>query len=614
MPNLAGMFDMGPRPADTAAVVAKLEHVLSVPGMDYTVRSWRDERFGAVNLLTGICGNLDQPAADGNVVLFLDGEVTNLAETCSVDAVPGDAISSPARACLDLYVNHGDEFVRPLTGQFNILVYDSTERCVKVFNDRLAYRPFYYWCEDGVALFGLEKKALFAGLGRTPAFDPMGVLQFMSFGHNLDDRTAFSGVRAMPPGAVLQFKEGRAVATRYWKAAYARPSSRATVGEASEEFGRRLCRAVKRSTAIDRRYGIFLSGGLDSRAVAGALARTGRDVDSVTFGGDDSPDLQYGRQLAAQLGFAHHQLQYDETSFAEIMPRVVWRTEGSIPFNETLSIAHHRIVQEKSDVIFTGHFGDALSGGHLLPGQFLARDVPHLTEHIVAKRSMLHLSTLRSLFKPSFLNDAYPEMVRGIERSLVDLEEDRMPQACNLWDMTVRQTRFTFCSPSIDRYAFEPVTPFTDNEVVEWMLGMPVRHLFGQKIYKRMIVETFPEIADVPWARTGRPVPTSFALDIGDQAWKYAAKRLRRKPAPAAPAAVDNRVRDFAQFAAGTNAQDILPGDLFDGDAVSKAAQSALDGSWPATPLYLLMTLAECARLFGTGGLTVPPEDTRPMP
>jgi hypothetical protein len=348
--------------------------------------------------------------------------------------------------------------------------------------------------------------------------------------------------------------------------------------------------------------------------VAGGLARAGRDVDGVTFGGDDSPDLQYGRQLAAQLGFAHHQLQYDETSFADIMPRVVWRTEGSIPFNETLSIAHHPIVQQKADVIFTGHFGDALSGGHLLPGQFLARDVPRLTEHIVAKRLMLHLPTLRSLFKTTFLNDAYPEMVRGIERTLLGLEEDRMPQACNLWDMTVRQTRFTFCSPAIDRYAFEPITPFTDNDVVEWMLGMPLRHLFGQKVYKRMIVETFPEIADVPWARTGRPVPYSFALDIADQALRYAAKRLRWRGASAAPATVDNRVRDFARFAAGTSVQDTLPADLFDGDAISRAAQSALDGSWPATPLYLLMTLAECARLFGSGGPTVPPAETRPMP
>lgn len=599
-------------PADTAAAIVNLERVLGVPGLDYTVRSWRDDRFGAVNLLSGLCGNLDQPAVQGKVVLFLDGEVNNLDEVVGTGAAIEGAPASPAGVCLDLYLSRGDEFVRQLCGQFNILVYDSSHNVVKLFNDRMAYRPFYYWCENGLAVFALEKKALFTALGRTPPLDPAGVLQFMAFGHNLNEDTVFSGVKTLPPACVLRFEDGRGVTERYWKAAYAPHPSTESSREAAAEFGRRLCRAVERSASLDRRYGIFLSGGLDSRAAAGGLARTGKHIEAVTFGGDESADLRYGRTLAERFGFVHHQLQYAHTSLADIMPRIVWRTEGAIPFNETLSIAHHRFVRSKADVIVTGHFGDALSGGHILPGQLLARDMNRLTEHIVDKRSILHLPMLRSLMNKSFVKEAYPEMVGGITKTLVEFGEERLPKACNLWDMTVRQTRFTFCSPAIDRYLFEPLTPFTDNEVVEWLLVMPTKNLFGQKVYKRMIIDTFPEIADVPWASTDKPVPANFAFDMAEQAWQYAAKHFRRKTA-SRPVPVDERVRDFSRFAAGSAAQDALPGELFDRDAVAKAARSAEKGTWPAYPLYLLMTLSECARLFGASGPSEPPAEASPL-
>jgi asparagine synthase (glutamine-hydrolysing) len=614
MPNLAGTFDMRDHPADTATTLVRLASVLDMPGVNYTVRSWRDTRFAAVNVLTGICGNLEQPAiAAGQTVLFLDGEISNLSELWDtvVHAESKGPVAHPARACLDLYGLWGNDFVTRLDGQFNILLYDQANRSVRVFSDRLAYRPFYYCCAEGLALFGLEKKALFAVLGRTPPLDPMGTLELFTFGHNLDDRTIFSGVHAMPPAAMLEFKDSRQDVRRYWRPTYANRGPTASLDESAQELGRRLTRAVTRRAGGNRRFGIFLSGGLDSRAAAGALARVRGEATSFTFGPVDSPDFRYGRQLAAELGLVHHHLRNDETSLSELLPRVVWRTEGSLPFHQALSIAHHRQIRAEADVIFTGHFGDSVSGGHLLPALFLARNVRDLAEHILAKRSMLPVSTIRALFKRPFLEDALPELVRGIERSLLALDEDRLPLAYNLWDMLVRQRRFTFCSPAVDRYTFEVVTPFTDNDVVDWMLSMPIRYLFGQRVYKRMIVQTFPEIAHVPWARTGRRISTHFAIDMTQQAVLFAGKRLHWPRGRSTPAA-EARLRSLEPRVVGDLLSRAVPDDLFEGDGVRRAARAALNGSGSPTSLFLLLTLDECIRLFGTDGLIVPPREAWP--
>jgi hypothetical protein len=144
------------------------------------------------------------------------------------------------------------------------------------------------------------------------------------------------------------------------------------------------------------------------------------------------------------------------------------------------------------------------------------------------------------------------------------------------------------------------------------MLGMPLRYLFGQRVYKRMIVQTFPEIASVPWAKTGRRVPSNFALGMAVQARLFATKRLRGPSARAQPAAAGPKLQSLEAYAAGDCISDALPGDLFDRGAIRRVTRAALDGSGSRTALFVLLTLAECTRLFGTVGLTEPPAETQP--
>lgn len=608
MPNLAGILDMRAVPADIPPILDRLDGVLTVPGVNYTSLRWSDKRFGAVNLLNGICGNLDQPVVQDNLVAFLDGEVANLRELWIARDGSDESLPTPARACLELYLQHGDDFVKLLNGQFNIVIYDQTG--VKIFNDRLAYRPLHYSCTDGVASFAIEKKALFSVSRRTPSFDALGTLEFLTFGHCLADRTIFAGVKVMPQSSVLELRNGDARVHPYWRLSYAKRPVAMSVDQSAAELGVRLCKATERRAPTGRAYGILLSGGLDSRAVAGSLARIGHRVTSFTFGSDESLDLKYGREIAHELNFVYERLSYDRVSLTELLPQVVWRTEGSVPFNVPLSIAHHRVIRKGADVVFNGHFGDALTGGHLLPGHFLSRNPVQLAKHILAKRSIVPMPTLRTLCKPSFLRDTYSEMVSGLNSSVLELDEERLPLAYNVWDMTVRQPRFTFSSPAVDRYLVEQVTPFTDNEVVEWMLHLPSRHLLGQAAYKRMIVNSFPGISGVPWARTGTPVPTNSVLDIAQQVRIFLSKRAGRL-AGAPRRSLDPRVAGLRGRCEGLLEASPLS-ELFEKDAVRSMVLDTIGGGCSPTVLFQFLTLDECARLFRDGGPPEPPPETWP--
>ena len=606
-----------------------LSRVLDVAAVRYETCSWRDERFAAVNLLNDFSEARDQPvvSGDGDTVLFLDGEVYNQTDLWrDLGLPPGPGERSVASLCLALYQRYGDDFGRLLNGQFNVAIYRRSARSVTLINDRLAYRPLYYKATGGLFAFAVERKAVLAASESAPEIDRQAVLELFAFGHHLDDRTLFKGVQAMRQASVLTFDAGGARSRPYWRPRY---DNRGPIGldECAREFGRRLIQATALRAARPLRRGIFLSGGLDSRAVAGALARSTRDVAAFTFGGEDSADVRFARELAGRLGFRHRQIPYPPDAYVHGLPRVVWRIEGAVPYHQCCSIELHRHMAGEVQAVFNGHFGDALTGGHILPQQFLALDAGRMAEHILAKRSYMRLEQLRQIFSADFLRSQYPLMRDSVRSALASLEEDRPPLLYNLWDLTVRQRRFTFCSPAVDRYLFEQITPFVDNEVVDWCLRTPLRFLVGQRAYKRMIVNTFPEIADVPWARTSRPVPTSFVADVARQGGTFLRKRLGRQvrragsllsrskhhaaARPAPSPLTDLRLHHRAEQYLGG---DGFLGDVFDRGQVADLLEGHFRGNQNRTyAVSALLTVAEGIRLFADGGPPESvPEETEP--
>ena len=345
-----------------------------------------------------------------------------------------------------------------------------------------------------------------------------------------------------------------------------------------------------------------MSGGLDSRFVA-EHSRTNAEVTAFTFGEEDTRDVRYARLLADRLGIRHRPLGPVRGIEPSIVRDVVWRNEGSIPFPDCLSIVHHRAIRSEAVIIFNGHFGDSISGGHMLPALFLLRNREQLISHILAKRTLLTRDRFRRLFRPEILPTVDSRLRDAVQATLVPLEEKRIPLLFNLWDMTVRQRRYTFSTPSVDRYVFEQLSPFLDNEVHELALSLPVRWLIGQRSYIRAILIAFPEIAEVPWARTGRPIERHFVTRLGKLGWEYIQRRLaRRSRRRVQPSQCERSLLQSQSLREMTSqflGSDSFPHQLLD----SRAIGALLDEHFSATAQHdlevsLLLTLAAASELF----------------
>lgn len=615
MPNLAGVFHREGPPVLLEPTLARQAEVLAVRGLSFHRCQWTDGRFGAVNLLKPEIDDLDQPVQlPGGPLMFLDGEiydVAGLAPGSSPDGAGGGLLAR----CVELFARDPVAAARRLNGTFNLAYYDPRRRLLHLVSDRLGSRPLYYRDSGGTLHFALEQKAILAALGGAPRFDELGVLQLAMFGHQLGDRTIFDGISVLPPASILTASADGVTLTSYWRAAYR--CHHITGSDAAREFAQRFVAATRRRS-VGRRapMGIFLSGGLDSRCVAGALAATGASVTAITFGDESSRDVRFARQISSRLGFTHHTYAHHGLDLAATLPRVIWRTEGTLAFPEGLSIDFHRHIRRDARLIFNGHLGDVLSGGHLLPELFWLRR-RDLADHILRKRSLISRDRLRALCGPGRFDALYDRLTSSIEDGLNRFDEDRTAPLYNLWDLDIRQRRYTQSTPAVDRYVLEQVSPFVDNEVVEFCLGLPIGELFGQRCYLRAILEAFPACADVPWTRTGRTIEHNHALRMLQLCGQSAVRKVRRvlrigtgEPVQWFPD--DVRSGALRAVAQAYLASDAFPDQVFDRSATQAVIDHHFDrGENRLEEVGMLLTLATASRLV-SGGLRAVPAEAQP--
>ncbi|KAI6778344.1 uncharacterized protein J7T54_003351 [Emericellopsis cladophorae] len=218
---------------------------------------------------------------------------------------------SDSELVLALYKIHGaPEFFTYLRGEFTFILYDSREggRRVICARDRFGIKPLVYTKVGSRLLVASEAKA-FLPLGWKPRWD---VRAIASAAWMFDDRTLFRHVRKVLPGHYLDItEEGGVQQIKYWDAEYEdKAVDTRTVDEMVFGVRERLVESVRLRLRADVPIGIFLSGGIDSSAIAGIVTQLARK-DKVKVGNE-----QTSRVTCFSVAFPKSS-GYDESDIAQ---------------------------------------------------------------------------------------------------------------------------------------------------------------------------------------------------------------------------------------------------------------------------------------------------------
>ncbi|MEX1363179.1 MAG: asparagine synthase (glutamine-hydrolyzing) [Nannocystaceae bacterium] len=313
-------------------------------------------------------------SADGTCWLSYNGEIYNFRELRAQLQRAGHAFTtrSDTEVLLHAYQHWGESMLEHLGGMFAFGLWDGTRRRLLLARDRVGIKPLYYAVFDGphgpALAFGSEPKALLPVPGVSRELDPVALDAYLDLYYVPPPCSMFAGIRQLPPGHLLTWRDGTLSIRRWWDAEPAIVEGRSEQ-EWAELVAPVLEDAVVARTVADVPLGAFLSGGLDSSTIVAILSERGHGpvkTFCVGYGeeGRSYDERAEARLVAREFGTDHHEIELsiDVLSDMEGMVRGFDEPFGSP--TAMLSSALSRFVRQHVTVALAGDGGDELFGGY----------------------------------------------------------------------------------------------------------------------------------------------------------------------------------------------------------------------------------------------------------
>src|SRR5215471_5873280 len=326
MCGIAGIVASDRLHADERVRLTRMRDVLTYRGPD-EAGLYSDEYAGLAHRRLSIVDLAQghQPLAneEGTVRVVFNGEIYNHANLRPELESAGHRYHtrSDTETIVHAYEQWGDSCVERFRGMFAIAIWDAPRRRLLLARDRLGIKPLYWAIADGRLLFGSEIKAILeSGLIRAEAND-RAIPELLATRYLSSSETLFKGIYRLLPGHLLTFEHGETVTRQWWDipAGASLPDvERLSDAEAVEAFRARLEDAVSARLMSDVPLGMFLSGGIDSSAIAALMARLiDRPLEtfSVAFRQRAFSELDYARQVVTAIGAVPHEVVIDDADF-----------------------------------------------------------------------------------------------------------------------------------------------------------------------------------------------------------------------------------------------------------------------------------------------------------
>jgi asparagine synthase (glutamine-hydrolysing) len=461
-------------------------------------------RLSVIDLEGGRQPMVARDAGGRETVLVYSGEIFNFVQLREELISLGHSFktSSDTEVVLRAYLQWGSACAERLLGMFAFAVWDSRTEELFLVRDRFGIYPLYYAEVDSGIVFGSELKALLEHPKISPDVDLDGFRAVITFVKQ-PENAIFKGVRELLPGTIRRVGRSGSREITYWSLPAREheddlDSTVARVRDLLED-------SVRSQLVSDVPVGVFLSGGLDSSALAAlsarALKETGRGplrTFSVDYAGHadsftpdevrSTPDYPFVTRMVEHLGTEHTRVVVstddlmDPATRSEVL--IARDHPTSLGDLDTSLLLLCRQFRRSCTVSLTGDGADELFGGYdwfLDDHYHTAGTLPWLefARRMAGRNQLRNTGLLRGdlvklLDGDVFERDLYAQMVSKVSTLAGESDQDRAARIMTHLNLSGylriildRKDRVGMAS------ALEGRVPFIDHRLVEYVYNVP---------------------------------------------------------------------------------------------------------------------------------------------
>jgi asparagine synthase (glutamine-hydrolysing) len=269
---------------------------------------------------------------------------------------------------LHLYDELGDSCVERLRGMFAFAIWDSRQNRLLLARDRLGIKPLYYVVTSEGVIFASEIKGLLASNLVPRNVEAHGVRAFLQLGHIPPPWTAVRGVQPLEPGHIAIWRDGSLQKKCYWTLTpHGNGASPATPERVSETLNETLLEATRLHLISDVPVALFLSGGVDSAALAALALRAGANrLSALTIGFEEKSfdESEPSHKTAELLGIPHTVLTLSGREMCDSLDHAIWAMDEPTVDGLNAYWICRTAARAGFKVALTGQGGDELFGGY----------------------------------------------------------------------------------------------------------------------------------------------------------------------------------------------------------------------------------------------------------
>jgi len=343
---------------------------------------------------------------DSSLHISYNGEIYNHADYRESLEAKGHVYQThcDTETILHLYEEHGSACVDFLRGMFAFAIWDQRKQELFIARDRLGVKPLYYvHRDDGSLFFGSEIKTVLEAGAVRPEINYAVLSDYLANHAPSGEETLFLGVKRLLPGHMLTWRDGEVTIRRYWDVDFSKDGAEVRDDQTYIKQWSDLFReSVRLRLMADVPLGMFLSGGIDSSAIAAVMSGMVSEpikTFSVAFAEREANELEYARLVAEAYKTNHHEIVVSPDQFFEALPRLVWHEDEPLahPSSVALYFVSH-LASQHVKVVLTGEGSDEMLAGY---GRY--------------RRTLWNLSMGRRYNKltPSFARDALRSQIEN---------------------------------------------------------------------------------------------------------------------------------------------------------------------------------------------------------
>jgi asparagine synthase (glutamine-hydrolysing) len=519
--------------------------------------SWSDDDvvigFRRLSLIDWEHSHQPLPYLEGRYHLIFNGEIYNyleLRERLSAEFGAVFATEGDGEAIVAGYHYLGEEIVTHLRGMFSFLIWDSQDRVLFGARDWFGIKPLYTYSDERGSFFSSEKKTLLsvAAPGVSQQVDTQALQHYLTLQYVPEPASMHKAITRIDSGTCFTVRPGERPITRR----YFNPDFPIKPVPEPDKLYHEIAEALRDSVAKHMRsdftVGAFLSGGIDSTAIA-ALAREHNPkllTFTTGFEREGFSEIDVAAESAAAIGVEHITKVVTPQEMMDTLPLIIWYLDD--PVADPALVPLYFIAREARKhvkVVLSGEGADELFGGytiyrepislrHLaaapdpvkkllaalstrLPEGMRGKDLLRrssigIEERYYGNARIFRDDELRAngLLKTYSPNVSYTDVTAPYYAASRHLDDSTRMQYIDLFtwlrgDILVKADKMTMAN------SLELRVPFLDTEVFEVAKGIPVDQKITKETTKYALRRALAEIVPphvLNRAKLGFPVPT----------------------------------------------------------------------------------------------------------